>query len=301
MLNDSVKHRLGSDSLIVRVWRTRRSDLDPSGVPIHNNKLYQPISQPAITNTMAPKKKGNKKGNDDWETELGETPDQVASAAQQTVETETAQESRETETAHQPQEDGLNGGGGGLLAALRKNKSKKQKKGKHVEEDYLEGEEPNGANGHTQANGIMDLAAKAPEEANADDMFDTQLTKVKGGKGKQGKTDEEANESTDGDEGGGMKSKKEKEREKKEREKQRKKEQVRFHGSFLGLTCGISSLTYMYRRRKRKQSLQRPRPKQSLSRRSQKPSLSPRQPQRLAKARRNYHPTSQHCRSSKSC
>jgi len=250
---------------------------------------------------MAPKKKGNKKGNDDWETELGETPDHVASAAPQTMETETAQETQEIETAHQTQEDGLNGGGGGLLAALRKNKSKKQKKGKHVEEDYLEGEDPSGTNGHTDADGIQDLAAKAPEEANADDLFDTQLTKVKGGKGKQGKAEEEANESSDGDEGGGLKSKKEKEREKKEREKQRKKEQVCFSGCHFDVTYGKSSLMYMCRRRRRKQSPQRPRPKQSLSRRSQKLSLSPRQPQRRARARRNYHPTSQHSRSSKSC
>ena len=194
---------------------------------------------------MAPKKKGNKKGNDDWETELGETPDHDASAAPQTMETGTAQETQENETTHQTQEDGLNGGGGGLLAALRKNKSKKQKKGKHVEEDFLEGEELNCTNGHTEANGILDLAAKAPEEATADDLFDTQLTKVKGGKGKQGKAEEEANESTDGEEGGGIKSKKEKEREKKEREKQRKKDQVCFYGCHFGVTYGVSPLTHV--------------------------------------------------------
>ena len=170
---------------------------------------------------MAPKKKGNKKGNDDWEAELGETPDPISSATQEAKETE----------ANQELEDGASEGGGGLLAALKKNKTKKQKKGKHVVEDYLEGEDPpatNGLDGHAEAgaNGIQDLAAKAPEEANADDLFDAQVTKVKGGKGKQGKEEEAKEDELDGEEGGGLKSKKEKEKEKKEREKQRKKEQV---------------------------------------------------------------------------
>lgn len=207
---------------------------------------------------MAPKKKGNKKGNDDWEAEFGETPDHSASAAQESMETETASETPETESPHQTQEDGLNGGGGGLLAALKKNKSKKQKKGKHVEEDYLEGEDPlktSGTNGRTEADGIHDLAAKAPQEANADDLFDAQVTKAKGGRGKQGKAEEEADEPTDGDEGGGLKSRKEKEREKKEREKQRKKEQVCFPSH---LQCK-SWLILVRRRRRRKQSHQRPR------------------------------------------
>ena len=171
---------------------------------------------------MAPKKRGNKKGSDEWESELGEAPDPIAAAAQ---------EGKESEAAKESGEDGGSAGGGGLLAALKKNKSKKQKKGKHVEEDYLEGEDPpstNGVNGHTEADGIQDLTSKAPDEANADDLFDTQVTKVKGGKGKQGKSDAEAKEDEplDGEEGGGLKSKKEKEKEKKEREKQRKKEQV---------------------------------------------------------------------------
>lgn len=205
---------------------------------------------------MAPKKKGNKKGNDVWEAELGETLDPIASAAQESMETETP----ETESPHQTQEDGLNGGSGGLLAALKKNKSKKQKKGKHVEEDYLEGEDPretSGINGHTEADGIHDLAAKAPQEANADDLFDAQVTKAKGGRGKQGKAEEEADEPTDGDEGGGLKSRKEKEREKKEREKQRKKEQVCFPSHLHGKSWLIS----MCRRRRRKLSHQRPRPR----------------------------------------
>ena len=168
---------------------------------------------------MAPKKKGNKKADDDWEAELGETVDPIAAATQ---------EAKEVEASKVAEEDGAASGGGGLLAALKKNKSKKQKKGKHVEEDYLEGEDPPAINGAPEPDGIAELASKAPEEANADDLFDVQVTKTKGGKGKQGKPEVEAKE--DGDfsegEGGGLKSKKEKEKEKREREKQRKKEQV---------------------------------------------------------------------------
>lgn len=170
---------------------------------------------------MAPKKKGNKKGNDDWEAELGETPDPTAAAAS---------EAKDVEAPQEPPEDVNEAGGGGLMAALKKNRSKKQKKGKHVEDDFLEGEDPpaaNGVNGQTEADGIQDLAMKAPEEANADDLFDAQITKAKGGKGKQSRPEPEpSTEEPDGDEGGSLKSKKEKEKEKKEREKQRKKEQV---------------------------------------------------------------------------
>lgn len=170
---------------------------------------------------MAPKKKGNKKADDDWEAELGETVDSI---------TVTASEAPEVNSSKDMEEDG-NIGGGGLMAAIRKNKSKKQKKGKAVEEDYVEGNDPpeaNGVNGLPELNGIDDLAAKAPEDATADDLFDAQANKVKGGKGKQGKGEEKsADEDEDSaDEGGKMKGKKEKDKEKKEREKQRKKEQV---------------------------------------------------------------------------
>ena len=163
---------------------------------------------------MAPKKKV--KQNDDWEADLGETIEPAPAAP----------------ADEKAPEDGA---GGGLLAALKKNKSNKRKKGKHVEEDYLDGEDPpteNGLNGHVEPDGIADVTSKAPEEATTDDLFAEQATKTKGGKGKQGKgpgtlaphEDEEGD--GDGDEGGGLKSKKEKEKEKKEREKQRKKEQV---------------------------------------------------------------------------
>lgn len=171
---------------------------------------------------MAPKKKGNKKGNDDWEADLGEDP--IAAATQ---------EANDADAAHDVAEDLGSGGGGGLMAALKKNKANKKKKGKPVEEDWLEDEDApdtNGVNGHAESDGIQELANKAPEEANADDLFSAQAAKIKGGKGKQGKKEgtlapnDEAEAS--GDEGGTVKSKKEKEKEKKEREKQRKKEQV---------------------------------------------------------------------------
>ena len=176
---------------------------------------------------MAPKKKGNKKGNDNWEADLGEAPDPIAAAAQ---------EAKDGEAAQDAESDEAPGGGGGLLAALKKNKSNKKKKGKVVEEDYVEGEDPPAAddiNGHVEPSGIQDLASKAPEEATTEDLFEEQVTKAKGGKGRQGKKDgtlvpNDDGDGEDADEGGtgGVKSKKEKEKEKKEREKARKKEQV---------------------------------------------------------------------------
>lgn len=176
---------------------------------------------------MPPKKKGNKKGNDDWEAELGESVDPIAAATQAAKDAETAQD---VEEAQDNQNDGF-GGGGGLLAALKKNKSKKQKKGKVVDEDYLDGEDPPAADDVNQLEGIddvEDLAAKAPQEATSEELFTPQSTKVKGGKGKQGKVEEAPKEDEDGsgEEGGTVKSKKEKEKEKRDREKQRKKEQV---------------------------------------------------------------------------
>lgn len=176
---------------------------------------------------MAPKKKLNKKGNDDWEAELGETVDPISTATSDAKAADSEHNEDRDESGVGP------GGGGGLLAALKKNKSKKQKKGKVVEEDYLEGEDPPVANGfqdHEGTKGGEDLAAKVPEDATAEDVFATQPTKAKGGKEKQNKATEvaKADENGSEEEGGGLKSKKEKEKEKKEREKQRKKEQVCF-------------------------------------------------------------------------
>ena len=189
---------------------------------------------------MAPKKKGNKKGNDDWEADLGETPDPIAAAALEAKEAEAAQDAGPHEAS---------GGGGGLLAALKKNKSNKKKKGKVVEEDYVDGEDPPAAgslNGHLKPDGVQDLAAKAPEEATTEDLFEEQAAKVKGGKGKQEKKDVTAVPNEDGDREdaeesgtGGVKSKKEKEKEKKEREKARKKEQVRAFLNVISASVGI--------------------------------------------------------------
>jgi translation initiation factor 5B len=168
---------------------------------------------------MPPKKKGAKKGADDWEAELGEIPDPIAAATQA---------AKEETAAKVEDEEDL--GGGGLLAALKKNKAKKQKKGKIVQEDYVDGEDPpdvNGVNGHVATEATDDLTTKAPEEATADDLF-AEPTKGKGGKEKQTKVDAKPAEDEDEElgEDGKVKSKKEKEKEKKEREKQRKKEQV---------------------------------------------------------------------------
>ena len=173
---------------------------------------------------MAPKKKPNKKGNDNWEADLGEPIDPSGTPPP----TENGPEEVEGK-----EEDF--GGGGGLLAALKKNKKQKQKKGKAVVEDYLDGEDPpatDAVDGHAEPDGITKMAQEAPEEANADEMFDDQIKKVKGGKGKQGRGPDTAIGSAQPDEeegGSGLKSKKEKEKEKKEREKQRKKEQVSLH------------------------------------------------------------------------
>lgn len=161
---------------------------------------------------MAPKKKGGKKAqNDDWENELGETPDPIAQAAENG-----AEDDAPTNGADAADEVG----GGGLLAALKKNKSKKAKKGKPVQ-DFVEGEDPEGAAPTPPA---ADLENKVPEEATFDDedVFAGNAKKPKAGKKEPEKPAED-----DEEDGGGVKSKKEKEREKKEREKQRKKEQVR--------------------------------------------------------------------------
>ncbi|KAB8336875.1 hypothetical protein FH972_021183 [Carpinus fangiana] len=109
---------------------------------------------------MPPKKKGGNKKNDDWDEGLGETPDPIAAATEAAKQEEDAQDQEEEE-----------GGGGGLLAALKKNRGKKAKKGK-VLEDFVEGEDPPGAEpANGPLNGDAALDAKAPEEADADDLF----------------------------------------------------------------------------------------------------------------------------------
>lgn len=157
---------------------------------------------------MGPKKKGGRRQDDDWEAELGETiPGANGEPAEQ-------------KPADNNDDDGEMGGG--LLAALRKNRSKKAKKGKLVE-DFVEGEDPT----QQDANGsAVDLDSKQPQEATFDDED------VFAGKPKKGKAadkpapKEEPKEDAGAGEEIRVKSKKEKEKEKKEREKQRKKEQV---------------------------------------------------------------------------
>ncbi|KAI9846583.1 MAG: hypothetical protein M1837_003824 [Sclerophora amabilis] len=161
---------------------------------------------------MPPKKKGNKKGDDDWENDLGETVDPIAAAAEEGAEVDVAAE------------DDSAMGGGGLMAAIRKNKSKKQKKGKPVN-DFLDGESPPTLD--VDGDEKDDLGSKAPQEAQLDEEdIAAPAKKGKGGwQKKQDKTGgDQGNE--DGADAGGLKSKKEKEKEKKEREKQRKKEQA---------------------------------------------------------------------------
>lgn len=172
---------------------------------------------------MAPKKKGGQKKakDDNWEDEIGESPDPIAQA------TESA---KAEEAANDVEEDG-GLGGGGLLAALKKNRGKKQKKGKVVE-DFVEGEDPTADGEDGTSTPTIDLSAKAPQEANLDDdedVFGQPNKKGKAGKGgkqqpEQPKDDED--EEDEGDGSGRILTKKEKERAKKEREKQRKKEQV---------------------------------------------------------------------------
>ena len=160
---------------------------------------------------MPPKKGSKKKGNDDWEAELGETAPGAASP---------------DVAANGDQEEEEEAGGGGLMNLLKKRKEKRKNKG--LADDVVAGEDPTADDAAQEQ--APDLSAKAPEEANLDDEFELP-DKKKGGKGKQAqakaapaaapKDDEELGE------GGRVLTKAEKEKLKKEREKQRKKEQVR--------------------------------------------------------------------------
>ncbi|KAJ5206833.1 Translation elongation/initiation factor/Ribosomal beta-barrel [Penicillium cf. griseofulvum] len=145
---------------------------------------------------MAPKKKGNKRQEEDWEADLGESAPAAAPVEPQ-------EDAKEEEAPV-----------GGLMAALRKNKAKKAKKGKT--NDFVEGEDAEGA----EVKPADDLASKQPEEGNFDDddVFAGKKTKP---------IKEVAKPVAQEPEGEfRVKSKKEKEREKKEKEKQRKKEQA---------------------------------------------------------------------------
>ncbi|PYH79924.1 hypothetical protein BO82DRAFT_339226 [Aspergillus uvarum CBS 121591] len=158
---------------------------------------------------MAPKKKGNKRQEEDWEADLGESAPTAASPP------------AEDAAAAPAEED--NGMGGGLLAALRKNKAKKGKKGKPVN-DFVEGEDA----AQETNDAANDFASKQPEEGGFDDEDDVFSGKAKPNKKAAAAAAAAAPAPKDaGDDGEiRVKSKKEKEREKKEREKQRKKEQA---------------------------------------------------------------------------
>lgn len=153
---------------------------------------------------MAPKKKGNKKADDNWEAELGEpiAPPEAAAEAK-------AEEAAPEEDA--PVND--------LMAAIQRRKKKKNKGG---DQDFVQGEDPtaDGASGG--------LESKAPEEANfdEDDVFAGNFNKKKGKAAAPAaeKKDDEVKEADDG--APKVKTKAEKEKEKKEKEKQRKKELV---------------------------------------------------------------------------
>ncbi|CAN9199488.1 unnamed protein product [Alternaria alternata] len=154
---------------------------------------------------MPPKKKGNKKAqNDDWEAELGESVAPQDGAA----------------TEPQPEDAAADEdvAGGGLMAALAKRGKKKNKKGANLE---VEGEDPpvDDANG--------DFDSKAPQEGtfddDDDDVFAGNYGKKKGKGGAAAKTEEPVEEKTT-DDAPRVKTKAEKEKEKKEKEKQRKKE-----------------------------------------------------------------------------
>lgn len=166
---------------------------------------------------MAPKKKGNRKQEEDWEAELGEAAP-AADAPANDQPADGAEDEGEPEMA------------GGLMAALRKNKAKKAKKGKPIN-DFVEGEDP-----------AADLASKAPEEGtfDEDDVF--------AGKPKKPIKEVAPPPPEAADDGEfRVKSKKEKEREKKEREKQRKKEQVCLGFMFsVSFNFGRASLTFHY-------------------------------------------------------
>ncbi|KAH8759364.1 eukaryotic translation initiation factor 5B [Diaporthe sp. PMI_573] len=156
---------------------------------------------------MAPKKKGNKKAQDDWEAELGES---IAPANGD------AAPAPEDGGADAPAEDDAPAAGG-LMALMRKNKERRKKKGL----PELEGEDAPGAEPAPPPE-----EKAAPAEANIEDEFALPEKKGKGGKGKQQAKPAPAAGDDETDASGRVLTKAEKEKAKKEREKQRKKEQA---------------------------------------------------------------------------
>ncbi|KAG5966753.1 hypothetical protein E4U58_002440 [Claviceps cyperi] len=156
---------------------------------------------------MPPKKKGNKKAQDDWEADLGET---IPPANETVAGTNNADP--------EASDDRESSGGGGLMAMLRKNKERRKKKGL-ADDESVNGEEA------SASVPPQDLSSKAPQEASLDDEF---ALPEKKGKGTKAKTAAKQDDAADGNEGesGKILTKAEKEKLRKEREKQRKKEQA---------------------------------------------------------------------------
>lgn len=152
---------------------------------------------------MPPKKKGNKKANDDWEADLGETVIPVATAPNE-----------EETKAEAPDDDPF---AGGLMASIRRRGGKAKK---NQQQDFVQGEDPtvDGQNGH--ADPAVDLATKAPQEVTIDDE-DAFSAPVKKGKGKPVKQEkvEEPVEPDEDEAGGTVKTKAQKEKEKKGKRK----------------------------------------------------------------------------------
>ncbi|KJZ78094.1 Eukaryotic translation initiation factor 5B [Hirsutella minnesotensis 3608] len=153
---------------------------------------------------MPPKKKGNKKAQDDWEADLGESIAPASAAAP-----DDAQANADGDN------DDSGAGAGGLMAMLRKNKEKRKKKG--IQEDFVQGEDPTDAVPAAED-------SKGPVEASMDDFAPPTKKNEEQSKGKQNNKKEQAKD--EGDDSGRILTKAEKEKLKKEREKQRKKEQA---------------------------------------------------------------------------
>ncbi|PGG99197.1 translation initiation factor aIF-2 [Blastomyces parvus] len=166
---------------------------------------------------MAPKKKGSKKQQEDWEAELGETIPPTTGTDDAATGEDGNDAANNANDNNNNDDDGMSGG---LLATLKKNRNKKAKKGKGGDNDFVEGEDPTAAAAAAES--------KQPQEASfeddEDDVFSGTAAARQRAKDKAAAMKEKAKEAEE--EGGKLKSKKEKEKEKKEREKQRKREQA---------------------------------------------------------------------------
>jgi translation initiation factor 5B len=178
---------------------------------------------------MPTKKKSNKKA-DDWESELGETSEQVA--APETKDAPAEADAEEEFPA------------GGLMAMMRK-KQKKNKKGKPTD-DFVEGEDP-----PAEDQDQPDLTEKAPVEASIEDEF---ALPDKKGKGKNVPAKPIKEEDDDEERGadGKVLTKAQKEKLKKDREKQRKKENASPHApkNKMKLTAVLTLKIYRLRRKR---------------------------------------------------